>query len=69
MDMMANKEIIGDMLDMSDAFDEDAGAAEYYMAQEMAAEPMRMITEELDKRFRSWIRNRNAGSTFKSTYT
>ena len=62
MDMMANKEIIGDMLDMSGAFDEDAGAAEYYMAQEMAAEPMRMITEELDKRFRSWIEKLEIGT-------
>ena len=43
-------------------FDEDSGAAEYYMALEMAAEPMRSITEELEKKFRRWIEKLEIGT-------
>ena len=62
MDMMANPQIVGDMLDSSGFFDEDSGVAEYYMALEMAAEPMRSITEELEKKFRRWIEKLEIGT-------
>lgn len=60
--MMANPQIVGDMLDSSGFFDEDPGAAEYYMALEIAAEPMRSITEELEKKFRRWIEKLEIGT-------
>lgn len=62
MDMMANPQIVGNMLDSSGFFDEDSGVAEYYMALEMAAEPMRSITEELEKKFRRWIEKLEIGT-------
>ncbi len=62
MDMMANPNMVGDMLDLSGFFDEDAGAAEYFMGIEMAAEPMRSIVEELEKRFGNWIAGLSVGT-------
>lgn len=62
MDMMANPDVVGDMLELSGFFDEDSGAAEYYMALEMAAEPMRCITEDLEKKFRAWIERLEIGT-------
>ena len=62
MDMMANPDVVGDMLDVTGFFEEDSGEAEYYMALEMAAEPMRSITEDLEKRFRTWIKKLEIGT-------
>lgn len=62
MDMMANPYVIGDMLDFSGFFEDDSGAAEYYMALEMAAEPMRSIAEDLEKKFRAWIEKLEIGT-------
>lgn len=42
-------------LDTMGAYDEDAGAAEFFAAAEMAAGPITAISTELKKRFRSWI--------------
>lgn len=62
MDMMANPDVVGGMLDVTGFFEDDSGAAEYYMALEMAAEPMRSITEDLEKRFRMWIEKLEIGT-------
>lgn len=62
MDMMANPDIVGEMLELSGFFDEDSGAAEYYMALEMAADPMRCITEDLEKKFRAWVEKLKIGT-------
>ena len=62
MDMMANPDVIGDMLDATGFFKDDSRAAEYNMALEMAAEPMRAITEDLEKRFRMWIEKLEPGT-------
>lgn len=62
MDMMANPDVVGDMLDATGFFEDDSGEAEYYMALEMAAEPMRSITEDLEKRFRTWIEKLEIGT-------
>ena len=55
MDAMANLSVIEDMLYLSGFFEEDSGAAEFFMAQDMATEPMRVITVELEKTFRKWV--------------
>lgn len=62
MDMMANPDVVGDMLDATGFFKDDSGAAEYYMALEMAAEPMRSITKDLEKWFRMWIEKLEIGT-------
>ena len=62
MDMMANPDVVGDMLDATGFFKDDSGAAEYYTALEMAAEPMRSITKDLEKRFRMWIEKLEIGT-------
>lgn len=62
MDMMANPDVVGDMLDATGFFKDDSGAAEYYMALEMAAEPMRFITKDLETRFRMWIEKLEIGT-------
>lgn len=62
MDMMANPDVVGDMLDATGFFKDDSGAAEYYMALEMAAEPMRSITKDLETRFRMWIEKLEIGT-------
>jgi len=62
MDMMANPNVVGDMLELSGFFDENAGAAEYYMALEMAADPMRSITEDLEQKFRAWVEKLKIGT-------
>lgn len=62
MDMMANPGVVGDMLDYTGFFDDDSGAAEYYMALEKAAEPMQTITEDLEKWFRIWVEKLEIGT-------
>lgn len=42
-------------LDSMGAYDEDAGAAEFFAATEMAAGPITVISTDLKKRFRKWI--------------
>lgn len=42
-------------LDWMDAYAEDAGAAEYFMAIEAAASPLQLVTRELPRRFRMWV--------------
>lgn len=44
-------------LDNMGAYDEDAGAAEFFAAAEMAAAPITELNHELKKRFGAWIRS------------
>lgn len=62
MDVMANPDNVGEMLDLYGAFDEDAGAADYYIASEMAASPIRSVADELPKRFRAWVETLKIGT-------
>lgn len=55
MNAMAGQFNVGQMLDINGVFDEDAGAAEYYMAAEMAAYPIMEVARELPGRFREWV--------------
>lgn len=52
---MCNERIIDDYLEDCDAYDEEANASSFFMASEMAAQPIISIADELPKRFRSWI--------------
>lgn len=74
--MMNSADIIDMNLDMWGAYDEDAGAAEYYLAVEMAADPIVTVARELQKYFRRWIETLSIGtsdrplkSIFKNTHT
>lgn len=74
--MMNSADIIDMNLDMWGAYDEDAGAAEYYLAVEMAADPIVTVAQELQKYFRRWIETLSIGtsdrplkSIFKNTHT
>lgn len=57
MAMMADPNVVDDMMDAAGFFDDDAGEAEYYMGLEMAADPLCSITEDLERRFRAWVEN------------
>lgn len=52
---MCQPYIIDGALDVMGAYDEDAGAAEIFMAAEMAAGPIISMSTELKDRFRKWI--------------
>ena len=54
--------IVDNWLDWMDAYDEDAGAAEYYMAVEAAATPIQIIAQELPRRFRMWLESLSVGT-------
>ena len=62
MDSMANPYMLGEMLELTGFFDDDAGAAEYYMAQDIAVLPMQEITADLNKYFRRWVDTLEAGT-------
>mgnify|MGYP003001205241 CR=1 FL=1 len=62
MGMMADPYVVDDMMDAAGFFDDDAGDAEYYMGLEMAADPLRSITADLDKRFRAWVESLAIGT-------
>ena len=61
-DMMCSPYIIDMFLESMGAYDEDAGAAEFYGAAEMAAGPIITMNEELRKRFEAWIRRIETGT-------
>ena len=74
--MMNSADIIDMNLDMWGAYDEDAGAAEYYLAVEMAADPIVTVAQELQQYFRRWIETLSVGtserplkSIFRNAYT
>ncbi len=46
---------VEDWLDIYGAYDEDAQAADYFMAIDMAMEPIYVITNDLPRRFRAWV--------------
>ena len=52
---MGNRFLVGEWLDLFEAFDEDAGFAEFSMACEAAANPILTVVEELPRRFRKWV--------------
>lgn len=62
MDGMANPYMLGEMLELTGFFDDDAGAAEYYMAQDIAVLPMQEITADLNKYFRRWVDRLETGT-------
>lgn len=55
LDMMCGSRMLDEHLDIADAYDDDAGMAEFYMAVENAIEPLRVVVEELPKQFRGWV--------------
>lgn len=59
---MSSRFMVADWLDTYDAFDEDAGAAEYYMACEAAADPIMTVVEKLPGRFRKWVETLAVGT-------
>lgn len=59
---MCNSYAMDAMLEIMDAYGEDAGAAEYYMAVESAIEPLRIVAVELPKRFRKWVESLEIGT-------
>lgn len=54
-------DMVGTYLDIFDAYDEDAQAADYFAAIDTAMEPIYTITNELPKRFRKWVEGLTAG--------
>lgn len=59
---MGNMSVIDTFLEMNDAYEEDSGAAEYYMSVEEAAMPMQIIATELPRRFRMWVDTLKVGT-------
>lgn len=62
LDKMCNSYAMDAMLDLMDAYGEDAGVAEYYMAVEYAVDPLRIISVELPKKFRRWVETLEIGT-------
>ena len=54
-EMMTNHGVIDTFLGDYNAYDENASAADFYAAAEMAADPAVVIVDKLTKRFRKWI--------------
>lgn len=54
-EMMCSPFILDMWLDDMEAFDEDDGAAEFFMAAEMAAAPAVSLATDLTRRFEDWI--------------
>ena len=61
--MMNSADIIDMNLDMWGAYDVDAGAAEYYLAVEMAADPIVTVARELQQYFRRWVEMLSIGTS------
>lgn len=60
--LMSDKDIVDMWLDDFEAYDEDAGAAEYYLAIDAALSPIAALSESLQKRFRSWVEGLSVGT-------
>jgi len=63
MDAMADELIVDDWLDIFGAYDEDAGAAECFLAAEAAADPILTVADELPRRFRMWVEQLSIGTS------
>ncbi|MDE6441730.1 MAG: bacteriophage abortive infection AbiH family protein, partial [Clostridia bacterium] len=59
---MSNMTVVDTFLDINDAYNEDSGAAEYFMSVEEAAMPMQIIATELPRRFRKWVDTLKVGT-------
>ena len=63
LDLMGSRHIVDMWLDDFGIYDdEDAGAAEYYMAVEAAATPIINLVNELQPAFRRWVNSLEAGT-------
>ena len=63
LDLMGSRHIVDMWLDDFGIYDdEDAGAAEYYMAVEAAASPIINLVNELQPAFRRWVNSLEAGT-------
>lgn len=60
---MSNEYVLDMFLDTNGAYDEDSGAAEYYMSVEDATAPMATIATELPRRFRKWVDTLKIGTS------
>lgn len=65
LDLMGSRDIVDMWLDDFGYFDEDAGAAEFYMAVEAAADPAITITNDLRPSFRKWVSKLDVGTDDK----
>ena len=54
--------MVDNWLDSMDAYAEDAGAAEFYMAVEAAANPIQIVARELPRRFHMWVESLSVGT-------
>lgn len=59
---MGSKFIVDNCLDMFDAYDQDAGAADFFVAVETAADPIVTIADELPRRFQKWVEALSIGT-------
>ena len=59
---MSDECVIDMWLDINGAYEEDSGAAEYFMSVEEAANPMITIATELPRRFRKWVETLSVGT-------
>lgn len=55
MDLMAGRHIVDMWLDDFGYYDDEAGAAEFYMAVEAAAAPIAVIADKLQPAYRRWV--------------
>lgn len=59
---MSGEFMVDNWLDIYDVYGEDAGAAEFFMAAEAAANPILTVCHELPDRFRKWIESLTIGT-------
>lgn len=59
---MSSSFMVDTWLDTCEAYDEDAGLAEFYMAIEGAANPIMTVVRELPRRFRMWVESLKIGT-------
>jgi hypothetical protein len=62
MSAMCSEFLVDNWLDMFEAYDEDAGAAEFFLAAEAAANPILTVVNELPRRFRMWVETLSIGT-------
>lgn len=61
-DAMTSYSLLDGLLDTFDAYDEDSGAAEYYMSVEAAVSPINTIATSLPSRFSEWVDTLKVGT-------
>ncbi len=59
---MSRQFMVDHWLDWMDAYEEDAGAAEFYISVEAAATPIQIVAQELPRRFRMWVESLSVGT-------